>query len=264
MMFALETLGHPVWALPTIVLPWHPGHGPSTRIVPPPDEFAAAVDDLIASPWLGEVGAIITGYLGDECQAEPVAHLVEAARKRSPGCLHVCDPVIGDAGGLYVPEAVAVAIRDRLLPIADIATPNRFEFQWLCGEDLASNDAIAAAAHRAAPKHVLVTSAHGIKPGETGNLLVSASGTLFAGHGMEADPPNGLGDLTAALLAAHLLVGHPQGEALRRTTATVAEMAALSVAEGMRELALQAHARVLTDPAADIAVSAIAGPGVSG
>ena len=27
-VFALETLGYPVWALPTIVLPWHPGHGP--------------------------------------------------------------------------------------------------------------------------------------------------------------------------------------------------------------------------------------------
>ncbi len=26
-VFALETLGHPVWALPTVILPWHPGHG---------------------------------------------------------------------------------------------------------------------------------------------------------------------------------------------------------------------------------------------
>ena len=29
-VFALETLGYPVWAVPTIVMPWHPGHGPST------------------------------------------------------------------------------------------------------------------------------------------------------------------------------------------------------------------------------------------
>ena len=33
-VFALETLGHPVWAVPTVLLPWHPGHGPATRIVP--------------------------------------------------------------------------------------------------------------------------------------------------------------------------------------------------------------------------------------
>jgi pyridoxine kinase len=25
-VFALETLGFPVWAVPTVVLPWHPGH----------------------------------------------------------------------------------------------------------------------------------------------------------------------------------------------------------------------------------------------
>ena len=31
-VFALETLGHPVWAVPTVILPWHPGHGPSRRI----------------------------------------------------------------------------------------------------------------------------------------------------------------------------------------------------------------------------------------
>jgi pyridoxine kinase len=33
-VFALETLGHPVWAVPTVILPWHPGHGPAKRIVP--------------------------------------------------------------------------------------------------------------------------------------------------------------------------------------------------------------------------------------
>ena len=31
-VFALETLGHPVWAVPTVMLPWHPGHGRATRI----------------------------------------------------------------------------------------------------------------------------------------------------------------------------------------------------------------------------------------
>jgi pyridoxine kinase len=33
-VFALETLGYPVWALPTVILPWHPGHSRATRIVP--------------------------------------------------------------------------------------------------------------------------------------------------------------------------------------------------------------------------------------
>ena len=77
-VFALETLGHPVWAVPTVVLPWHPGHGRATRIVPPSDQFAALMDDLARAPWLGEVGAVLSGYLGDAEQAGAVAHLVGA------------------------------------------------------------------------------------------------------------------------------------------------------------------------------------------
>ena len=64
-VFALETLGHPVWAVPTVILPWHPGHGPATRIVPDADQFSAFMKDLERAPWLGEVAAVLSGYLGD-------------------------------------------------------------------------------------------------------------------------------------------------------------------------------------------------------
>jgi len=76
-VFALETLGFPVWAVPTVVLPWHPGHGPAGRIVPPAQEFATLMQDLERAPWLGEVGAILTGYLGNPEQAKAVAGLVK-------------------------------------------------------------------------------------------------------------------------------------------------------------------------------------------
>jgi pyridoxine kinase len=33
-VFALERLGFPVWLVPTVLLSWHPGQGPATRIVP--------------------------------------------------------------------------------------------------------------------------------------------------------------------------------------------------------------------------------------
>ncbi len=67
-VFALETLGHPVWALPTVILPWHPGHGHSTRITIPDAEFQSVIDDLAQAPWAGEVRAVLSGYLGS---AEP-------------------------------------------------------------------------------------------------------------------------------------------------------------------------------------------------
>ena len=115
-VFALETLGFPVWAVPTVLLPWHPGHGRATRIVPPPAQFSALMGDLEGSPWLGEVAAVLSGYLGDAGQAEAVASLVGAVRRRNPHALYLCDPVMGDLGGLYVPEGVASAIRATLMP----------------------------------------------------------------------------------------------------------------------------------------------------
>ncbi len=145
-VFALETLGFPVWAVPTVVLPWHPGHGPAGRIVPPAEEFSRLMQDLQRAPWLGEVGAVLTGYLGHPEQAAAVAELVKAVKAKNPEAVYLCDPVIGDEKGLYVPEATAMGIRDRLLPLADIATPNRFELSWLTGVPLEDNTALMEAA----------------------------------------------------------------------------------------------------------------------
>jgi pyridoxine kinase len=145
-VFALETLGFPVWAVPTVILPWHPGHSRATRIVPPADQFAALLADLERAPWLDEVDAVLSGYLGDAAQAEAVASLVTAVKARKPDALFVCDPVMGDSGGLYVPEATAIALRDVLIPLADIATPNRYELEWMTGVALPDLDSTIAAA----------------------------------------------------------------------------------------------------------------------
>ena len=83
-VFALETLGFPVWAVPTVILPWHPGHGRATRIVPDPEQFAALMKDLEKAPWLGEVAGVLSGYLGDAGQATAVASLVKAVKARNP------------------------------------------------------------------------------------------------------------------------------------------------------------------------------------
>ena len=81
-VFALEALGFPVWALQTVTLPWHPGHGPSTRMVPQAEEFDAIIDDLCSAPWLHEVGAILTGYLGDPSQAASIAKHINAVKEK--------------------------------------------------------------------------------------------------------------------------------------------------------------------------------------
>lgn len=249
-VFALETLGHPVWSMPTVLMPWHPGHGPSTRMLIPNESFSRAIDDLIASPKLGEVKAVLTGYFGSAEQPLAVARLISALRERNPDLLYVCDPVMGDLGGLYVPEKTAVAIRDHLLPLATLATPNRFELAWLCGAQLEDNNQIIDAALSLGPPKMLITSAFAMMAGGTGNLFLSGRNALLAEHRAIGNPPNGLGDLLAALFLSRLLSGMDEEKALQLATASVFELIARTAKRGSDELTLAADASSLSRPMA--------------
>ncbi|TRL33491.1 pyridoxal kinase PdxY [Rhizobium straminoryzae] len=249
-VFALETLGLPVWALPTVILPWHPGHGPSTRVVIPEAEFEAVIDDLIRAPWLGEVKAVLTGYFGHASQPAQVARLVAALKEKNPDLLYVCDPVMGDKGGLYVPEATAEAIRDHLIPLASLATPNRYELAWLSGASLDSNAAVMDAALSLGPPRMLVTSAVPMMAGGTGNLYLTGSHALLAEHRLIDNPPNGLGDLLSAVFLARLLSGLEEEKALQLATASVYEVLARTAKRGGDELTLETDASSLSTPMA--------------
>ena len=249
-VFALESLGFPVWAVPTVILPWHPGHGRATRIVPDADQFAALMRDLEGAPWLDEVGAVLSGYLGGPDQAVAIASLVAAVKRRNPRALYVCDPVMGDQAGLYVPEAVAQAMRDLLIPVADIATPNRFELEWLAGRPLANHSEVAQTALGLGPEKVLVTSAHAMMAGSIGNLLVTPREVLLAEHRAIPKPPNGPGDLTSALFLARSMSGQTPEKALQMTTASVFEIIARATKRGADELMLETDAQSLSHPMA--------------
>lgn len=260
-VFALETLGYPVWAVPTVILPWHPGHGRATRIVPDAEQFAALMKDLENAPWLGEVAGVLSGYLGNAEQADAVASLVKAVRAKNPKALYVCDPVMGDLGGLYVPEALAAALRDTLLPLADIATPNRYELEWIVGAKLDDQRAVMEAALHAGPPNMLVTSAPAMIAGSTGNLLVTPTAAFLAEHRIVARPPNGLGDLTGAVFLARLLSGQSMEGSLKSTTAAVFEILARTSKRGGDELQLETDAQSLSHPMAMVQMRRLLLPG---
>ncbi|MBN9551225.1 MAG: bifunctional hydroxymethylpyrimidine kinase/phosphomethylpyrimidine kinase, partial [Alphaproteobacteria bacterium] len=249
------------WAVPTVILPWHPGHSRATRIVPPLDQFRALMADLERAPWLGEVRAVLSGYLGEAGQADAVASLVAAVKEKTPNALYVCDPVIGDSGGLYVPEPTAVAMRDKLMPIADIATPNRYELEWMAGAPLPDIKAVTAAALHAGPSTMLVTSAPAMMAGGTGNFLLDGSHALLAEHRLIEKPPNGLGDLTAAVYLARVLSGQPAAKALQSTTAAVYEILARTAKRGGDELQLETDAQSLSHPMAMVQLRHLLHPG---
>ena len=257
MAFALERLGHAVWLVPTVWMPWHPGHGRSTRLVPGSDDFAAALAEIAESERTEEIDTVVTGWFADAGQVEATARLVERLRLANPALRLVVDPVLGDGdasgrGALYVAEATARAVRDRLLALADVATPNLFETGWLAGRPVGSTaEAIAAARALAAPL-VVVTSAPAMMHRSIATLLVGADVATQFEHPLIEGAPHGTGDLLTGLLAARLADGAAPEAALARAIAAVFEIVARSVRAGADELILAAEQDVLVHPMAQV------------
>ncbi len=263
--FALERLGHRVWTLPTVILPWHPGHSRAHRMALPEADFAALCADLACAPWLAEVGGVITGYLGSAGQADAAAELVAAVKAANPAALHLADPVIGDfnasgTGGLYVPEPVAVAQRDGLVAIADVATPNRFELGWLTGQPVETLTEITVAARALGPKRVVVTSAPALMAGKIAAALVTANEAIVAENQLVEGAPNGTGDLFAALLLSRLIGGASDEAALAAASASTFEVIVRSVKAGARELELVEEQDALVRPMAMVDIRRLATP----
>jgi pyridoxine kinase len=248
--FTLESMGHPVWALPTVIMPWHPGQGPSTRILTDDALFETVLAELAASNFAIEVKAVISGYFSSTRQVEAVGHLVKALRQRNPDLLYLCDPVLGDDGGLYIAEPVAAKIRDVLIPEASIVTPNRFELGWLTGRDLHTNNDLIVAGLSLGPKSVLVTSAYALMAQSVANLLIEDGKAVLAEHRKIDGLHSGTGDLFAATFLARLLQGANAERALQLASASVFEIVARSVRKHADGLLMAEEADSLRNPTA--------------
>jgi pyridoxine kinase len=253
-MFALERLGFPVWAVPTIILPHHPGHGPAERIVPDGRGFCALLETLIDAGRAAEVAGIISGYFAAAEQVSAVAAMVKSVKSARPDALYLCDPVIGDAGRLYVAEPIAAAVRDELLPLADAATPNAFECAWLAGTTDTPQPDLAAAARSLSPPVVLVTSAPALMRGHIGNLLVEPDRVHLLEHPALPTPVKGTGDLFAALLLARRIEGQSWLKAAEMAAASVFEIIAGTAKAGGDELMLAGLQQAIVQPRAAVAV----------
>ena len=238
--FALERFGHPVWEVPTVILPWHPGHGPSTRQVIDAQLFAKSLEDLANHPDFDKLGAVMSGYLGSVEQIAAVAQLIDKLKAANPEALYLCDPVMGDENGLYISQDIAEAIRDQLVPRADIITPNRFEFNWLTESCETRNDALVARAATLGRPITLITSAFPLMRNAIGNLLINASpdrqSAILCEHPTLPNPPNGTGDMIAALFLTHKLSGKSDEIALKQASSAILEVVSRSSRAGFRDL----------------------------
>lgn len=243
---ALQACGHDVVALPTVLLSNHPGHGATAGERIAPALLERMLDALEDHAWLGEVAAVVSGYLPSPAHVAFVVEAVARVRSANPAAQFFCDPVLGDdPKGLYVDAAAALGIRDRLMPIADVALPNRFELAWLTGRDV-SDVASAVAACRASGPALVVATSIPDGPARLATVAAGADQAWTAQVERRSGVPNGTGDLLSGLLIGAAVAGASAPEALGMAVATVARVVDDSV--GRSELSIGAlHAGLVHD-----------------
>jgi len=233
---ALQYLGHEVWALPTVLLSSRPGLGRLAKRDMPAAELADMLSALEADGCWPSLDAVLTGYFTSPQGVVAAAEAVGRIKAAKPGIPVLVDPVVGDAGRLYVAQATAEAIRDALLPLATIATPNLFELSWLTGRPSRSSQETEQAARRLGPPTVIVTSASETETG-VATLLAAPGRHVERVMPKRAGIPNGAGDLFAGLFLGNLLNGGSDEEALDASLADLDRVLAASAGRDVLQLA---------------------------
>lgn len=224
---ALQAKGLDAMHVPTVLLGRHPGWGKPGGGAIGEALFSGALDGVEANGLFALTDAVLTGYFASADQVKRAADAIDAIRAVqtrtahnvcawAPEPLIVVDPIIGDHGKPYVPDTVAAAIRDHLVPRAGLLTPNAFELGWLTGLPVRDpGEAVTAA--KALGKPVLASS---IPAGDDIAIQYADAHTaLSVTHPKFDKAPNGTGDLLAAAFLAERLTGADPKSALE-TAAT--------------------------------------------
>jgi pyridoxine kinase len=236
-----------VWPVYTVNFSNHTGYGAWRGPLIPPDDVREVVTGIEERGALAEVDLVLSGYQGSEGIGDVVLDAVDRVRKANPDARYACDPVMGNArSGCFVAPAIPVLIRERVVPKADIVTPNQFELGFLVGRDEDTPqalDEIVATADRVremGPDTVLVTSVEHAdrEPDTIGMMAVTGEGAWLIETPLLPLKANGSGDVTAALFSARLLEGGDPVAALEQTTAAVFGLLQATLESGRGELQL--------------------------
>jgi len=243
-VFPLQLLGFDVDVINSVHFSNHTGHTKGFRgDVLNGDQLLSILNGLESNDLLANIGYLLTGYIGSESFLRAVLIVVQKLRRNTQEVRYVCDPVLGDHGHLYVPEALISIYKNEVIPLANIVTPNQFEAETLTSikiNDLRDAKNACAALHNLGPEMVFITSmtlqetnresGGGEKAGE-GSIAILASrrsSSSLKDEVWRIDSPiipgrfTGTGDLCAALLLAWT-TKHPDnlGLALEKVTGTM-------------------------------------------
>ncbi|MAM55497.1 MAG: pyridoxal kinase [Microbacterium sp.] len=243
-VFPLQRIGVEVLPVYTVNFSNHTGYGAWRGPLISPDDVRDVILGIEERGAFGDIDVVLSGYQGGEGIADVILDTVTRVKAANPSAIYACDPVMGNArSGCFVAPAIPVLLRERVVPAADIITPNQFELGFLTGtqpDDLDSTLAAADAAREMGPRTVLVTSVERPdSPQDTIEMLaVTDDGAWIVQTPRIPMKANGSGDVTAALFTAHLNRSGDAADALARTTSSVFALLAMTHESGQRELQL--------------------------
>ena len=186
-----------------------------TGVMPvPPDVIAAQMHAVIDD--IG-VDAIKTGMLGDAATITAVADVLDGLKVQVP---IVVDPVMVAKGGASLLAAEAVGmLRDRLLPLATLVTPNVPELEALTGRTITNAQEAEEAARLLVGQlgaAVLAKGGH-LEGEDVIDQLVTAAGTeRWSDPRIRTQHTHGTGCTLASAIAAGLGSGMRLGRAVSR------------------------------------------------
>lgn len=181
------------------------------------EQFASLAADL-------DIRACKTGMLAD---AEHVHAVVENLKRVDFGPLTV-DPVMIAKGGAALLAADAIkTVRDELLPLATVVTPNLPEAERLTGQAITSNQAMVTAGHALqglGADNVIIKGGHGDNPDLANDFVLLADGTAFwlLAPRIDTVRTHGTGDTLSACITAELAKGRSMAAAIKTAKAYVA------------------------------------------
>ncbi len=252
--FPLMRMGVEVWPVLTAHFSNHTGYGEWRGPLLSGADVADVVRGIDERGVLGRCDAALSGYQGAADVGSVILDAVALVKSRNPAAIYCCDPVLGDVGrGFFVRPGIPELMRDRVVPAAQVVTPNQFELEFLSGQQSSTVEQVLAAAdtlRASGPDTVLVTSVihEAAEPGSLDMIAVSGDGAWSVTTPLLHRAFQGAGDLTAALFLAHLLETGDAGLAVSRTAAAVFGVLQVTVESGEPELQLVAAQEQIAHP----------------
>lgn len=262
-VFPLQRIGVEVLPVSTVLFSNHTGYGAWRGPLIDPQQVHEVILGIEERGVMPEIDVVLSGYQGSEGIADVVLDAVARVKAASPTAIYSCDPVMGNAAsGCFVSPAIPPLIRERVVPAADILTPNQFELGFLTDTEPDSIDTILSAVdalRERGPRTVLVTSVERSEaPDDELEMLVADdSGAWIIRTPRLPFHANGSGDVTAALFTAHYRRTGDAAGSLARTTSSVFDLLELTHRSGARELQLVEAQEAYASPRMQFAVEQV-------